>query len=150
MGEYADLYDEYALGEELDAMEDPEDVFDEWGIPTINTKYSCENDYKYNVETNFNYSKIDNSLLILNDEWLMRKLNPKKSLRINETVIIINITEKAVLFEFNEEWENIYHWQMKGLRFWLPKSVLYMQKNEKKVLYLPKWAKIKIINRPEN
>ena len=150
MGEYADLYDEYALGEELDAMEDPEDVFDEWGIPTINTKYSCENDYKYNVETNFNYSKIDNSLLILNDEWLMRKLNPKKSLRINETVIIINITEKAVLFEFNEEWENIYHWQMKGLRFWLPKSVLYMQKNEKKVLYLPKWAKIKIINRPKS
>ena len=146
MGEYADLYDEYSLNTELELSDDPEDIFDEWGIPTINTHYSCENDYKYNVETNFNYSKINNSLLILNDEWLMRKLNPKKSLRINETVTIINITEKAVLFEFNDEWKNTLNWQMKGLRFWLPKSVLYMQKNEKKVLYIPKWAKIKIIN----
>ena len=146
MGEYADLYDEYSLNNELESSDDPEDIFDEWGIPTINTYYSCENDYMFPIESNFNYSKLDQSLLKMNDEWLMRKLNPKKSLRINQTVTVINITEKAVLFEFNDEWENTYHWQMKGLRFWLPKSVLYIQKNEKKVLYIPKWAKIKIIN----
>ena len=37
MGEYADLYDEQSLVQELYGMEDPDDIFDEWGIPTINT-----------------------------------------------------------------------------------------------------------------
>ena len=37
MGEYADLYDEQSLVQELYEMEDPDDIFDEWGIPTINT-----------------------------------------------------------------------------------------------------------------
>lgn len=140
MGEYANLYDEYSLNIELESSDDPQDIFDEWGIPTINAHYNNT------IESNFNYSKLDQSLLKINDNWLIRKLNSKSSLRINETVTIVNITDKAVLFEFLEEWKNIYHWQMKGLRFWLPKSVLYMQKNEKKVLYIPKWAKIKIIN----
>ena len=35
MGEYADLYDEQSLVQELYGMEDPDDIFDEWGIPCL-------------------------------------------------------------------------------------------------------------------
>ena len=63
---------------------------------------------------------------------------------------IKKITEKAVLFEFSEEWINIYNWQMKGKQFWLPISILYKHKKHIKVIYIPKWASIKIINnRPD-
>ena len=67
MGEYADLYDEQSLVQELYGMEDPDDIFDEWGIPTINTS----NKRNFPVEKNYDYIKLDCSLLKFGDEWLM-------------------------------------------------------------------------------
>lgn len=144
MGEYADIYDEYSLMQEMDAMQDPEDIFDEWGIPTINTSH--KNDFP--VEKNFNYVHLDCSLFKLGDEWLLRK-GTEYTDKLNETVYIASVTDKAVLFTFSGEWENKYHWQMKGKQFWLPKSILYKHKNHVKVIYIPKWATIKIINKTE-
>ena len=141
MGEYADMYDEYALNGELGAMQNPEDIFDEWGIPTINiSKKSLP------IEKNYDYNQINDSLLKMNDDWLLRKDTKVESKIINEVVIIKQITEKAVLFEFANEWKNKYHWQMKGKQFWLPKSILYKHKKHIKVIYIPKWAVVKIIN----
>lgn len=145
-GEYADLYDEQSLAQELYGMEDPQDIFDEWGIPTIN----ASNKIDFPVEKNYNYTKLDCSLLKFGDEWLLRKDTKKESKIINETVYIASITDKAVLFTFSSEWENKYHWQMKGLQFWLPKSVLYKHKQHKKVIYIPKWTTITIINPPKD
>lgn len=145
MGEYADLYDEQSLADEFYGMDHSEDIFDEWGIPTINTS----NKRNFPVEKNFNYIKLDCSILKFGDEWLLRK-GTEFTDKLNKTVYIASVTDKAVLFTFSEEWENVYNWQMKGLQFWLPKSVLYKHKQHKKVIYIPKWATIKIINPPEN
>ena len=144
MGEYADLYDEQSLIQELYGMEDPDDIFDEWGIPTINTS----NKRNFPVEKNYDYIKLDCSLLKFGDEWLMRK-GTEYNCKLNETVYIASVTDKAVLFTFSSEWKNSYHWQMKGLQFWLPKSILYKHKQHKKVIYIPRWATINIINRPD-
>lgn len=114
-----------------------------------NNKYSCEKDYHYPIETNFNYSKVK-FLFKVNDEFLLRKLHSKSAMRLNKVVKVIQVTEKAILFEFLDEWTNILKWDMEGKQFWIPKSNIYKQKNELKVLYLPYWCKIKIINPPEN
>lgn len=111
------------------------------------SKYSCEKDYHYPIENNFNYFKVK-FLFKINDEFLLRKLHSNKNKRINKVVKVIQITEKAILFEYIEEWTNVYNWEMKGLRLWIPKSILYQQKNELKVLYIPSWANTPIINPP--
>ena len=143
MGDYADMYDENSLMDDLNRAQHPQDIFDEWGIPTINPLKR-----NFPVEKNYDYVHLDCSLLKFGDEWLIRK-GTEDNCTLNETVYIASITDKAVLFTFSEEWKNIYHWQMKGKQFWLPKSVLYKHKKHIKVIYIPKWAKINIINKPE-
>lgn len=112
-------------------------------IPIINTTSSLP------VEYNIDYVHFDCSLLKSGDEWLLRK-GTEFTDKLNQTVYITTITEKAVLFTFSDDWRNTLHWEMKGLQFWLPKSILYKHKNHIKVIYIPKWATIKIINPPEN
>jgi hypothetical protein len=141
MGEYASLYDEQSLADEFYGMDHAEDIFDEWGIPTVNTS----NKRNFPVEKNFDYIHLDCSLLKFGDEWLMRK-GTEDNCKLNETVYIASVTDKAVLFTFSGEWKNALHWEMQGKQFWLPKSILYKHKKHIKVIYIPRWAKIKIIN----
>ena len=97
------------------------------------------------VENNLDYIHLDCSILTKEDDWLLRK-GTEYTDKLNKLVVIKQITEKAILFEFVEEWTNTLHWEMKGKQFWLPKSILYKHKDHKKVIYVPKWTKIKIIN----
>ena len=145
MGDYAnDAFERELDGACYDYDHGEFDAFSV-GYPIIHT--NNKNDFP--VEKNFNYIKLDCSILKFGDEWLLRK-GTEFTDKLNKTVYIASVTDKAVLFTFSEEWENVYHWQMKGLQFWLPKSILYKHKQHKKVIYIPKWAKIKIINPPEN
>ena len=147
MGDYAMLADERDMGRHFNDLDDPDyDDYDNDGsfgdYPTIIKIHKSV----FPIEKNFDYIRLPESLLILNDEWLMRK---GTSCKLNEVVVIRKITDKAVLFEFVDEWENVYHWQMKGKQFWLPKSVLYKHKKEIKCIYVPAWTTFKMINKSE-
>jgi len=138
MGDYADfindgLMDDYfnEIDNEPDPDDYPENKYDKYYHGTTQLEY------------NLNFIHLDKSLLKVGDEWLYRK---GISCKVNEVVKIIRITEKAVLFEFVDEWKNKYHWQMKGKQFWYPLSILYKHKNELKVIYVPHWATCTLIN----
>lgn len=61
---------------------------------------------------------------------------------LNRVCIIVKKTEKAILFKVDREVEDdITH----DIIFWLPKSVMYMKPEQKKVYWLQKWATIKNI-----
>lgn len=141
MGEYADFVNDGLIDNHFYDLDNP-DPDDTWiDGQTINVKKESS----FPLEQNFDYIKLPLELLKINDEWLMRK-GIVQNCKMNQTVFIKKITEKAVLFEFSEEWINIYNWQMKGKQFWLPISILYKHKKHIKVIYIPKWASIKIIN----
>ena len=147
MGDYADFVNERLIDDHFNDIDnpDPEDTWvDGQTIYTSNKKESS-----FPLEQNFDYIKFPIEQFKIGDEWLMRKDIVQRS-TMNQTVFIKKITEKAVLFEFSEEWINIYNWQMKGKQFWLPMSILYKHKKHIKVIYIPKWVSIKIINnRPD-
>lgn len=128
-------------------LDDP-DPEDDWiDGQTIYVKNKKES--LFPLEQNFDYIKFPIEQFKIGDEWLIRKDIVQRS-TMNQTVFIRKITDKAVLFEFSEEWINVYNWQMKGKQFWLPRSILYKNKKHIKVIYIPKWASIKIINnRPD-
>ncbi len=145
MSDYADFVNDGLIDNYFKDLDNPY-LDDNWVDEQV--IHSKENSSNFPLEKNFDYIKMPLTSLVIDDVWLMRKgivLNCK----LNKTVIIRAITERAILFEFEEEWINVYDWQMKGLQFWLPKSVLYKHKKHKKIIYIPKWAKIKIINKPE-
>ncbi len=139
MGEYADfvndgLMDDYFY--EIDNEPDPDDYPQE--------KYDPKYEHGTSeIEYNVNFWKLDKSLLKIGDEWLYRK---GISCKVNEVVKIVRVTDKAVLFEFVDEWKNKYNWQMKGKQFWIPLSILYKHKNELKVIYVPHWTTVSLIN----
>ena len=62
----------------------------------------------------------------------------------NRVCKIIKNTDKAVLFEIDKDWEPDY--KNAGKQFWIPKSVIYMLKNELKVVYFKQWVKLIAIN----
>ena len=147
MGDYADFVNERLIDDHFNDIDNP-DPEDNWIdgqiIYTSNKKESS-----FPLEQNFDYIKFPIEQFKIGDEWLMRK-GTEDNCKLNETVYIASVTDKAVLFTFSGEWKNIYHWQMKGLQFWLPKSILYKHKQHKKVIYIPKWTTITIINPPKD
>lgn len=143
MGDYADFVNDGLIDDYFNDMDKP-DHDDNW--IDGQTIYVKRKPSEFPLEQNFDYIKFPIEQLIVGDEWLMRKDIEIRD-KLNQTVFIRKITDKAVLFEFSEEWINIYGWQMKGKQFWLPKSVLYKHKNHIKVIYIPKWTSIKCINR---
>ena len=66
------------------------------------------------------------------------------TLVFNRVCKIIKNTDKAVLFEIDSDWEP--DCKNAGKRFWIPKSVIYMLKDELKVIYFKQWVKLKAIN----
>lgn len=62
----------------------------------------------------------------------------------NRVCKIIKNTDKAVLFEIDKDWEP--DCKNAGKQFWIPKSVIYMLKNELKVVYFKQWVKLIAIN----
>ena len=143
-GEYADYANDGLMDDYFKNLDDP-DPEDDWiDGQTIYVKNKKES--LFPLEQNFDYIKLPIDLLKIGDEWLMRKGIAAQKCKMNQTVFIKKITEKAILFEFSEEWINVYNWQMKGKQFWLPKSILYKHKQHIKVIYMPKWTSIKIIN----
>lgn len=145
MGDYADFINDRLMDNHFRDMDNP-DSDDDW--VDGQTIYVQRKPSEFPLEQNFDYIKMPLNQLKIGDVWLMRKGIEIKC-KLNQTVIIKAITEKAILFEFEEEWFNTLHWQMKGLQFWLPKSILYKHKQHIKVIYVPRWTTIDIINKPE-
>lgn len=143
MGDYADFVNDGLMDDYFRDMDNP-DPEDNW-IDGQNI-HTNKKESSFPLEQNFDYIKFPINQFKIGDEWLMRKDIVQRS-TLNQTVFIRKITEKAVLFEFAEEWINVYNWQMKGKQFWLPISILYKHKKHIKVIYIPKWASIKVINR---
>lgn len=144
MGEYAEFANGTLMNDYFRDIDNP-DPDDNW--IDGQTIYVSLKPSEYPLEKNFDYIKMPLNQLKLNDVYLMRK-GIELTCKLNQTVIIKAITEKAVLFEFEEEWFNTLHWQMQGLQFWLPKSILYKHKEHKKIIYVPQWTTINIINKP--
>jgi len=143
MGDYADFVNDGLIDNYFNDIDNPD--FDD-NLIDGQTIYVKRKPSEFPLEQNFDYIKFPIDQLKVGDEWLMRKDIELRD-KMNETVLIRKITDKAVLFEFNEEWRNIYNWQMKGKQFWLPISILYKHKKHIKVIYIPKWATIKVINK---
>lgn len=140
MGEYADITNDILMDDYFKEIDNPDDYEEDYQEEKYDPKYEHGTTQ---LEYNINFVHIDKSLLKVGDEWLYRK---GISCKVNEVVKIVKITDKAVLFEFVDEWENKYHWQMKGKQFWNPLSILYKHKNEIKVIYVPHWATCSLIN----
>lgn len=140
MGEYSEFVNDGLIDNHFNHIDSNEyDEEDYYDYPISKFNYACS------LEKDFNYIHFPFDELKLNDDWLLRK---GKACKINEVVIVKHITPKAILFEFSEEWKNILGWNMLGKQFWLPKSILYKHIQHKKVIYIPKWTKIEIINKP--
>lgn len=140
MGEYADFINDGLMDDYFKEIDNNDPEPDDYPQEKYDSRYEHgTSDIEYNVH----FNHINKSLLKVGDEWLYRK---GISCKVNEVVKIIKITDKAVLFEFVDEWKNKYHWQMKGKQFWYPLSILYKHKNEKKVIYVPHWATCTLIN----
>lgn len=143
MGDYADFVNDGLMDDYFKDRDNP-DLDDNWLDGQI--IHTNKKESSFSLEQNFNYIKFPIDQFKIGDEWLMRKDIVQRS-TLNQIVFIRKIAEKAVLFEFAEEWINVYNWQMKGKQFWLPISILYKHKKHIKVIYIPKWASIKVINR---
>ncbi len=102
-------------------------------------------DGPHTVVINSEEKQLPIKLFPIGDSVLLRRYSRevKDKLNINEVVKIIRITEKAILFKFDEEFEDF---EFAGLEFWMPKSVIYMKENELKVYYIKPWTTIKFIN----
>jgi hypothetical protein len=133
MGDYADMTMERDFNDYIDSIDrnDYDDPFDGPHTVVINKK-SKEN-------------QLPIKLFPVGDSVLLRRYSKeiKDKLDINEVVKIIRITEKAILFKFDEEFEDF---EFAGLEFWMPKRVIYMKENELKVYYIKPWTTIKFIN----
>lgn len=124
MGEYAELARERDFNNYIDGKEDEE----------IYVEYSSSNNViKYK---NFPEGEV----------VLARKYEKYygHNLVFNRVCKIIKNTDKAVLFEIDSDFEKDY--KNAGKRFWVPKSVIYMLKNELKVVYFKQWVELKSIN----
>jgi len=66
----------------------------------------------------------------------------------NRVCKIIKNTDKAVLFKIDPESEP--DCKNAGKEFWVPKSVIYMLKNELKVVYFKQWVTLKILDKEMN
>lgn len=140
MGDYADITNDILMDDYFYDIDRDDSEPDDYPQEKYDTRYEHGTS---EIEYNLNFIHLDESLLKVGDEWLYRK---GISCKVNEVVKIIRITEKAVLFEFADEWKNKYHWQMKGKQFWYPLSILYKHKNEWRVIYVPHWATCTLIN----
>ena len=140
MGEYADFINDGLMDDYFKEIDNPDDYEEDYLEEKYDPKYEHGTTQ---LEYNLRFNHLNKSLLKVGDEWLYRK---GISCKVNEVVKIVKITDKAVLFEFVDEWENKYHWQMKGKQFWNPLSILYKHKNEIKVIYVPHWATCTLIN----
>ena len=133
MGEYADMCMERDFNDYIDSIDrnDYDDPFDGPYTVVINKKSEEK--------------QLSIKLFPVGDSVLLRRYSKeeKDKLDINEVVKIIRITEKAILFKFDEEFEDF---EFAGLEFWMPKSVIYMKENELKVYYIKPWTTIKFIN----
>ena len=133
MGEYADMCMERDFNDYIDSIDrnDYDDPFDGPYTVVINKKSEEK--------------QLSIKLFPVGDSVLLRRYSKevKDKLDINEVVKIIRITEKAILFKFDEEFEDF---EFADLEFWMPKSVIYMKENELKVYYIKPWTTIKFIN----
>ena len=133
MGDYADMCMERDFNDYIDSIDrnDYDDPFDGPHTVVINKKSEEK--------------QLPIKLFPIGDSVLLRRYSKvvKDKLDINEVVKIIRITEKAILFKFDEEFEDF---EFAGLEFWMPKSVIYMKENELKVYYIKHWTTIKFIN----
>lgn len=133
MEDYADMAIERDFNDYIDSIDhnDYDDPFDGPHTVVINKK---------SEET-----QLPIKLFPVGDSVLLRRYSreAKDKLNINEVAKIIRITEKAILFKFDEEFEDF---EFAGLEFWMPKSVIYMKENELKVYYIKSWTTIKFIN----
>lgn len=133
MGDYADMCMERDFNDYIDSFDrnNYDDPFDGPYTVVINKKSEEK--------------QLPVKLFPVGDSVLLRRYSKvvKDKLDINEVVKIIRITEKAILFKFDEEFEDF---EFAGLEFWMPKSVIYMKENELKVYYIKDWTTIKFIN----
>lgn len=133
MGDYADMCMERDFNDYINSIDrnDYDDPFDGPHTVVINKKSEEK--------------QLPIKLFPIGDSVLLRRYSRevKDKLDINEVVKIIRITEKAILFKFDEEFEDF---EFACLEFWMPKSVIYMKENELKVYYIKSWATIKFIN----
>ena len=133
MGDYADMCMERDFNDYIDSIDrnDYDDPFDGPHTVVINKKSEEK--------------QLPIKLFPVGDSVLLRRYSKvvKDKLDINEVVKIIRITEKAILFKFDEDFEDF---EFAGLEFSMPKSVIYMKENELKVYYIKHWTTIKFIN----
>lgn len=137
-GDYADLCCERDLINDIYSVDDPEDVFDCWGIPTIGNRRSSEKEAEkergYYQEQDFKFSE--------GEDVLVRRVGKDQTdLTFDQVCTIKKITEKAVLFHISEDW-NDEEYPYRGREFWEPKKVLYLKKGEKQVVYMKHWVHI--------
>jgi len=136
-GDYADLCCERDLMNDIYSADDPEDVFDCWGTPTIYTR-SSKKEKKPSIfmsdDTLPEFFKVNEDILLRRDK------KDQSGYSFDEVVVIKNITPKAVLFQIAQEWATDSPY--KGREFWEPRSILSKLDNEAKVVHLPHWANI--------
>ena len=108
------------------------DSMESWSIPVFNVSSP--------------YVKDSNKLneITKGVDYLLRNFK----VSINIVVKCVRVTDKAVLFEVSEDFED----NQAGKQFWVPKSVIHVDRDEvirlpqTKVYYVPNWVKLTIIN----
>lgn len=130
MGEYADMSIEFDFNDYIDSIDDY------YGSCFGGDFHPYPS--KVNVTTESHLSIVDFSegdkVHLINDGIFDR------------VCIIVKKTDKAILFKIDKDSEP----DIKiDFMFWLPKSVLFMKKDEKRIYHIKHWATIKNIARKE-
>ena len=115
-----------------DCIEKGIDSGESWGLPTFNVSSPF-------VKDNNKLNQITKGV-----DYLLRNFK----VSIDVVVKCIGVTDKAVLFEVSGDFET----KQAGKQFWVPKSIIYVDKMEletlpqSKVYYIPNWSTLTIIN----
>jgi len=115
-----------------DCIDNGIDSMESWSIPTFNVSSPYVKDYN-------KLNEITKGV-----DYLLRNFK----VSIDVVVKCIGVTDKAVLFEVSGDFET----KQAGKQFWVPKSIIYVDKMEletlpqSKVYYIPNWSTLTIIN----
>ena len=131
MGEYAEMSLEYDFNSHIDYIDglyqsDFDDFDDYYPYPT-----------RVNVSTEPHLPVVD---FPEGDKVFLRRKT------FDRACIIVKKTDKAILFKIDEDSEP----DIKDVfMFWLPKSVMFMKKDEEKIYHIKDWATITNIAKKE-
>jgi hypothetical protein len=140
MGEYADMSMERDFNNHIDAIDGFYDDYDGWFDDGYGYPAYCPPSRRADADAYWPIHEFPEG-----DSVLLRRASGRhRGLTFDRVCVIVRKTEKAILFRVDREVEtDVDH----DILFWLPKSVLTMKKDEKKVYWMRHWATVKNIAR---